>query len=476
MTSLLLCLGISFPSSFLPASLQEEPPHPWTILIYGAADNNADGHMLDFLNGIRAAVADDPGLQLVLFIDRHTGFSSDAATLGENFTDARLYLLHEKTAERLDGGAEFPEITLHSTYEADSSDPENLRKFIAFSKRRFPARSYGLVIYGHADGMTMCPDEQCHRQMGIAELTEKVTEEESVDFMALELCNMGGVEIAYQWRPGNGGFSTEILVAIPNAGPPLDWHRIFARIHGRGHPTAAGRTDCIDPVEMSARDFGLLAVEEGGRGRLQAAAEHPEEAARESVGAYDLLAVEQVKQAVDDLARELAGGNTKDLFEELRGPGPRGTVMNYVRDRFGERPYVDLYDLLKRAAECDELDAEAREAARAAMEKTDDLVLASFGMSGYPGFEPGKNGVFIVFPDGDQTERRLFAADSRLWQRMDWYLPHGFKRDGASLGSWAWCRDGATAGNSIVENWFELLDSWFDDSSKDPEGLNSYAW
>ena len=33
----------------------------------------------------------------------------------------------------------------------------------------------------------------------------------------------------------------------------------------------------------------------------------------------------------------------------------------------------------------------------------------------------------------------------------------------------------ATAGNGDVENWFELLDSWFDDVSETPGGLNGYA-
>jgi len=37
-------------------------------------------------------------------------------------------------------------------------------------------------------------------------------------------------------------------------------------------------------------------------------------------------------------------------------------------------------------------------------------------------------------------------------------------------------RDGATTGNGEVENWFELLDSWFDDTSGDAGGLNGHRW
>src|SRR5262249_38946119 len=150
----------------------------WTLLVYGAADNNADGPILDFLGTIREALDDDPGIAMVLFIDRSTGYSDDAKALGENFSSTRLYQLHKNTAERLAGGAEFPEITLDEEYEADSADPRNLGKFIAWGKAHFPARRYGLLIYSHASGQTMCPDEQSKHDMGIAQVTDVVSERE----------------------------------------------------------------------------------------------------------------------------------------------------------------------------------------------------------------------------------------------------------------------------------------------------------
>jgi len=37
--------------------------------------------------------------------------------------------------------------------------------------------------------------------------------------------------------------------------------------------------------------------------------------------------------------------------------------------------------------------------------------------------------------------------------------------------------DGATAGNGVVENWFELMDAWFDEPSvEEPGGANGYVW
>lgn len=474
-------VAFSAPQATPAAAAKATPPaaaKDWTILIYGAADNNADGPIFGFLRDVRSAVADDPALNLVLFIDRSTGYSHNATALGEYFSGGRLYELHSTTATRLDGGAEFPEMKLDSEFEPDSADPATLQKFLRFGKAHYPARHTCLLIYSHASGVTMCPDQQANHDMGIAELTEETDDEDAVDVTALELCLMGGVEIAYQWRPGNGGFSTEVLLAIPNAGPPLDWNRIFGRIHAPGSPAAKGRSDCVDPAKLDARAFGRLAVEEGGRGRQALVHDHPEAAEHanlESVAAYDLTRVEAVKRAVDELAVALWRGNAKEAFGALRGR-PGALAMNYARDEIGEHPYFDLHELLKRAAACEALDADSRAKARAAMAKVGDFMLASFGMPGYAGFEPGHHGVFIVFPFGDETRPATLGGTERAWKGFGWYSPLPSKLETTKVGSLAWCRDGAIAGDGKVENWFELLDCWYDVDNGEGGGLNGWRW
>ncbi len=459
------------------------PERPWTILVYGAADNNADGPILAFLDQVRTAIDDDPGIELVLFLDRHEQYSDDARSLGANFTGARIYRLRRDSAERLEAGEFFPGMDGDGDWEVDSADPENLKRFLAFGKARFPARSYGLMIYSHASGRTMCPDEQSGRDMGIAQLPHVVGKELSVDFLALELCNMAGLEIAYQWRPGNGGFGADVLLAIPNAGPPLDWDRAFARIRSPGHagavaasagressigPSAYGAPALLDPATMAAEDFGRLVVEEGLRGRQISAKKNPERALHESAGCFDLRASAEAKKAVDELAVALArsGAEGRAVFLELRGPGPIGYAMNYS----GGGPFVDVYDLCRRAESCDALSEEVRAAAGKVLSAMDRLVIASFGMAGYEDFEADRNGLFIVLPAGGDPG---WTAES--WKEFAWYTPLPEDQNG-TWGRWAFMADGATAGNGVVENWFELLDSWFDDTAKDPAGLNGYRW
>src|SRR5262249_15799168 len=121
---------------------------------------------------------------------------------------------------------------------------------------------------------------------------------------------------------------------------------------------------------------------------------------------------------------------------------------------------------------CDELDANTREKARAALEPLHEFMLASFAMQGYAGFEPGTNGVFVVFPVPDSKPAPPGAP--RPWGRFAGYSPLPGKSGKTSAGNSAWCRDGAIEGDGQVENWFELLQCWFADA--DGDGVRTIDW
>jgi len=432
---------------------------PWTVLVYGGADNNADGPILEFLDQVRKAIDDDAGLELLLLLDRSKGFSDDATLLGEDFAGTRLFRLKKDSAERLSGGEEFPELTLTAEAELDTADAENLRRFIRWGKRVAPAQRTGLMIYSHASGREMCPDEESGLEMGIPELSRVLTEAESLDFLALELCNMGGIEIAYEWRRAPGRFGADVLLAIPNAGPPLDWDRAFARIRSPGHAASPLPGPYLEPARMTAADFGTLVIEEGKKGREAAAKERPQRVAHEAAGAYDLARAADVKRALDALAVALAGEDAREVFMEMRGPGPIGDAIRYEENG----PLVDLYDLCRRAAECDGLSATVRARAEAVCAAVDAMMLASFGMSAYAGFEDGKHGVFVNLP----------VDEPGRWRNFAWLSPLPHVVAGKDIGSWAFCADGATPGNGKIETWFELLDHWFDTADA-RGGVNGY--
>jgi clostripain len=443
----LAALSVGMHGAAVGLAQEMAAPRAWTILLYGAADNNADGPILSFLHSIRKALDDDPAVELLALLDRSDKFSTDAAILGEDFTGTRLYRVHRKSVERLAGGAQLPELAATGDVELNTADPGLLRRFVAWGKATAPAERTMLLIYSHADGRTMCPDEGDKRDMGIPAVSAGDGPAVHVDVLALELCNMGGIEAAYQWRPGSGKFTADVLVAIPNAGPPLDWRLAFARLRSPGHATTAERPG-IDPAAMSAEDFGRLVVDEGALGRA-AAKKAGDRVHHESAGCYDLRAADDVKRAVDRFAAALGGSAARTMLFELHA-----ACMNY--DDRG--PFVDLYDLAAKAAANEKLLPDVRSAAAELAKQVDRFVLTSFGMDAYPGFLPGKHGVFIVLP----------AAPDR-WSRFKWYSP--LPQTGDDYGRWAFLSDGATAGNGKIENWFELLDAACDEGD-----TNGYRW
>jgi clostripain len=436
------------------ASASGDFKRSWTILLYAAVDNSADDPFVEFTDQVRRAIDNDPGIELVLFIDRSAKHAKRPMILGDDFMSTRLYRIKKDSVERLSGGIHFPEITKDSDVNLNSADATTLQRFIAWGKATYPAQRYGLLIYSHADGQSMCPDDRLGVSMGIAEVTDRIGADERVDFLALELCNMGGAEIAYQWRPGNGRFEADTLLAIPNAGPPLDWPRAFNRIRSPGHAPIG--EPALDPAKMTAVDFGKLVIEEGLRGR-QASVTADGRGSKESAGCYDLRKAGAVKKAVDALAVALSKTESKEIFLELRNARSESRLFSYSDDG----SYVDLYDLCRRVAGCDRLPESVRSAASDVMKNVEQFMIASFGMSAYKQFEAGKNGVFIVLPSGNPD----------CWKQFRWYTP--IRGDRKSYGNWSFLKDGATPGNGVIENWFELLDSWFD-VTDEKGGINGY--
>src|SRR5687767_1109309 len=105
----------------------EDSKHPWTLLIYGAVDNDANDPFVEFLNQARRGLDNDPGIELLVFIDRSEKHRKRVPTyLGEDFTGTRLYRLTKDTAERLSGGSQLPEITLDKDVELNSADAKYL--------------------------------------------------------------------------------------------------------------------------------------------------------------------------------------------------------------------------------------------------------------------------------------------------------------------------------------------------------------
>jgi len=441
-----------------PAATAARPPREahdrpdWTVVVYGASDNDSERSfvpdMADLIGASRAA----PGVQLVLLVDRSPRYSERAGAFGEDFADTRLFHAAGGEVTRLDVAGLGLGTGQDASLEADTGSAETLAAVLRFARERYPARHTALVFYSHGGGWSFCPDETSDgSRLYTAELSEALGEELSVDLLVFDVCSMAAVENAYQWRPGNGRFSASYLVATPNAGYPFPWPRIVAGL-GSGE----------GPQELSPEAFGRRIVSETEafrREELAHAPDHADELGREAMACLDLSQAAAVKQAVDLLAVALAASDAKEALEALRGDDELLFTMNYMLpepERWERMPYFDLFDLARRIVLAGVFDEAVVHAAEEVLRTTEALVVASFGMGAYEDFEPGKNGVYLSFPDGDGR-----GSSGTHWSRMRWYGPDR-QTEGDAYGAYAWCRDGATRGDGVVQNWFELLDRWFD--------------
>jgi clostripain len=458
--------------TFIAQTKADSPPADWTVMIYGGVDSSAEAHILPHLSQLRSASKAGQRGHVVLLYDRAPGYTDDAKLFGENFEDTRLFTLRDGTWHRVAGGPAFPEITLDSTYEANTGDADTLKKFIRFAKGDYPAKRYALIVFGHGHCRSVCPDETNKDAHGkpdeihTAEITDVLTEAESVDLIWFDVCSYGGIENAYQFRPGTGGFFAHAMLATPPSSSPAPMRRVLTRAG------VLGKQSDADSVARDGLEFGTRAItviEEN----LKAEAPYNPRVGHECWGLYDLSIADAVKRAVDELSVAIAQENARVVVQEIRGAKETLRTMAYFSPNeraWASEPHFDLYDLAQRIHDHPGLSDTVRGSAGKLATTVDQMVVASVGMNDYDGFTPGKNGIFILFPDGDATH-----GGRRHWEAFTWYHPRDRSTEKAAFGKFSWCRDGATEGNGKIENWFELLDFWYDDTTQSPAGTNGYA-
>lgn len=468
-----------------------------TIMYYGDADNDLESYILNDISEMKSGYVDDQGVDLILIVDRITGYSTNSIILNEDYTDTRMFRISNGKAEQIEGGANFPEITYASNYEANMGDANTLKKFIKSCKAQYPAGKYALILSNHGGGArsakayshsvsgkaSLLPQktsgavtkEICYDTTSTndylytAEISDVLTSSESVDLFGLDACLMSSVEFAYQYRTGNGGFSANIMVASAPLETGYGWQytNILKRLksgggnNGTADSTAGGYELYYDPATITAKQLGAIIVEEQRDSTVSDSSQ--------SLTCLDLSKVAAVKTAVDNLAIQLASESEKSDLESLRGNAMTANLLHYFDETdvndWAYTPFFDLYNLASAVYNSASFSSTIQNYALAVRSAADDMVLYSFANSDFAGFAAGKSGVHIFFPDGDyQVYVSSLGENVNLWWWQDWYnaIDISGEYSGAPLGKLAWCKDSATASNSIVENWFELLDKWYD--------------
>lgn len=475
------------------------PKKKLTVMVYSDADNNLEESLLEDIQEMKVGYIDNPDLNLIVLVDRTPDYSSDATILGEEFSDARMYKIENHKVVRIGGGKEFPEITKTSEYEANMGDAQTLKKFIDSCKSNYPAEKYALIMSNHGGGVrdnkslqepknpkAICWDDTNDQDcLYTAEISDVLTNNESVNVLAYDACLMGAAEVAYQYRPGNGGFQVDVMVASA----PLVWgdgfkyDNIFKRLKaGAGSTsetdlTLKGKEQNFDPSTVTDLQLGALMVEEQ-RDSAEAA-----KTTDQVLSCFDLAKIEIVKNSVDQMAKSLWKENKKADIERLRGTEKNTTLLHYFDERdkrdWLSYPYFDLYDLCRKISVDSAFSSPIKKLATTVMKNVDSLIVYSYGGKKFKGFIEGKTGLSIFLPDGNKMYKDVTANTSySQWKGQRWYNSIDtttFQPD-YLYGKLNWCKDGQNPKTNDVGNWFELLDCWFDSSNGNDGGDNGYQW
>lgn len=449
----------------------------WTIMYYAVGSNSSETDLLSDINEMKQGKKSSD-YNVITLIDRIEGFSNDSTTLDGNFTDTRLYSLDYNAYQRLDGKEFFPNLSTTKSFEANMADAMMLKNFIQYCKKYYPAKHYLLVLRSHGNGVAMCPDAEggTMDRLYPAEITNILTQNESVDILGLDVCSMAGLENLYQWRPENKSFSADYVIASSPLSGAWAYDQIFDRFTAdpsKMHLSldsnyfGGGKETCLNPKTATPSDFSKLIFEEIYDSQRWC-----------SWGLFDNTKIETVKTKIDAASKQLAK-ESKTTIDTIiqKSLGYYHNTNNNLEIAQLTFPYLDAFHFWQLIANDPNLSKESKSKASEVCKSLDGLVVYSYYGQGFlpetSDFTNGKSGVYQIIPMGN----KVFTPSGRkFWNHCNWFHPDDKSSDQNSYGQYDWCINGATRANNQVDNFFELLDYLFDDSNDEAGGVNKYQW
>jgi len=462
--------------AFLVLTSYSQEKKNWTIMHYSAGSNSSETDLLSDIAEMKQGKKSND-YNLIILIDRIDGFSDDSLTLDGNFTDTRLYQIHHNSYERLEGREFFPEIRSNQSYEANMADALTLKKFIQYCKIYYPANNYMLVLRSHGNGVAMCPDAEGGEldRLYPGEISNILTNEESVNILGLDVCSMAGLENLYEWRPRNNFFSADFVLASAPLSGAWAYDAILNRLTDVSSSNSeidssyfdGGHEYNLNPKTMTPLDLSKLIIEEIFDNQGWA-----------SWGLFDNSKIIEVKTKVDEASKLLSLQDKKLIIDIIRNTlGYYHNTSNNIEIAQLTFPYVDAYHFWAQISNNEGFNVKTRDKAKEVCGSIDDLVIYSYYGKGFlpetNDFIKGKSGVYQIIPQGD----KIFSQTKKpFWAHCGWFHPDDKSSDENSFGQYDWCINGATRANNQVDNFYELLDFLFDESNNESGGLNNYKW
>ena len=290
-----------------------------------------------------------------------------------------------------------------------------------------------------------------------------MTDSEDVTLLGFDACLMGMAEVAFEYRhgeTGDGEFGAKYMVSstATEQGDGWEYQKIFNRFSGSGSSFDSEGDSCYDVSALTGSDFAQIIVKEysdafsGNSG--------------ETMAAYDLDKIDEVKTALDNLASVLDDSADYKTGSETA----RDNAINFFDesdvDDWISYPHFDMWDY------ADNVGNEVSGGSSLA----DDLktavsscVISSWG-NGYPDYDyPDSTaepyGLGFFYPDGDRIYTYYNEDPVTHYYTQWWYTAedtNSWWSGGHYYGNLDFC---SSDGDGNVEGWRELLEYWFDNGT-----------
>lgn len=453
----------------------------WTIMLWLDGDNNLnpeavlDYHELAY--GLHLAQQQDRDitdkLKIIVFYDQSAIYDGSSSSPG-------IYEVSPDGAANTYGSSVSPPHSdlVESIFEPNMGSPENLGIFIDYCKEYYQAENYGLILWNHGGGVRsfkeqdsisreICVDEDIDvtsnsDALYVGEIKDYLDSSHSVDFLGMDACLMGFMEVAYEFRPDTGDFGADAICFSPatEQGDGWEYDQILSRIAGIDDPYHPD----YDLDSLTAKELASIVAQE----YEDAFSSYP----YQTQTAIDLTKIETLKSELDQFSYEL---RNSQLAAEATYRDTEGIPYFDTSDAYEWYAYAgfDLYELARSAYMDLSIESDLEAASLDLMAALQDAILHSWAGSGYTGFDQGKNGLAIFFPKGDT----LYPGETNTyWSYQHWY--NGVSRSeyeawwGASAPMYGGLDICTSDGDRAVESWFELLQYWFNPATSSPNNYN----
>ncbi|MCG8573201.1 MAG: clostripain-related cysteine peptidase [Spirochaetes bacterium] len=426
------------------ANFAPVPGDTWTFMIYLDADNDLETFGIDdffeMVDGM--ADADNDNLNLIVQMDRISGWSSSTAISGENWTNTRRYQITSSGYILLD----------NSLGELNMGDPTTLSNFISYCTTNYSADHYALVLWNHGGGArsvvisesvsltknqsieytgpekAICWDEtngdDC---LYLDEVRDAIdnhfNSSNKLDLIGFDACLMNTIEVAYEFRD----------LAEYMAGSMANEYAGGWDYKGLISAMASGSSKSADTKELAKlivkayRDSTIMY-------------------SSQTQSAVKLNDIELLKTAVDNFAVAIANESKQSSIEQSRDDSCY-FVYNV--------PYYDLQDLANQISNDPNYSSNLRNKSQNVIDVLSNVIVAAYAGSYYGDY----------YGSGSDVKRGLsifFSKSTSDYANQYWYTsvdanPYG--------GNYGFIDFADSDGDGIVETWRELMEYWYDNGT-----------